>query len=35
LGFTIEDCLPWSTEELANYYSRKASKWIGHELFVL
>jgi adenylate cyclase class 2 len=26
LGFTIEDCLPWSTEELANYYSRKASK---------
>jgi adenylate cyclase class 2 len=26
LGFTIEDCLPWSTEELANHYSRKTSK---------
>jgi len=26
LGFTIEDCLPWSTEELVNYYSRKTSK---------
>lgn len=25
LGFTIEDCLPWSTEDLVNYYSRKKS----------
>jgi len=24
LGFTTEDCLPWSTEELVNYYSGKA-----------
>jgi len=26
LGFTIEDCLPWSTEDLVSYYSRKMSK---------
>ena len=26
LGFTVEDCLPWSTEDLVNYYSRKTSK---------
>jgi predicted adenylyl cyclase CyaB len=25
LGFTFEDCLPWSTEELVNYYSKKRS----------
>ncbi|MGD0160073.1 MAG: class IV adenylate cyclase [Candidatus Bathyarchaeia archaeon] len=26
LGFSIKDCLPWSTEELVSYYSRKTSK---------
>ena len=26
LGFTIEDCLPWSTEDLVNYYTKKTSK---------
>jgi predicted adenylyl cyclase CyaB len=26
LDFTVEDCLPWSTEDLVNYYSRKTSK---------
>ena len=26
LGFTIEDCLPWSTEDLVNYYKKKTSK---------
>jgi adenylate cyclase, class 2 len=26
LGFKVEDCLPWSTEELIRYYSLKKSK---------
>ena len=26
LGFTVGDCLPWSTEELVKYYSGKTSK---------
>jgi len=26
LGFGAKDCLPWSTEDLVNYYSRKTSK---------
>jgi predicted adenylyl cyclase CyaB len=26
LGFADEDCLPWSTEDLVNYYLRKTSK---------
>ena len=26
LGFTTEDCLPWSTEDLVNYYTKKTSK---------
>ena len=26
LGFTIEDCLPWSTEDLVNYYAKKSLK---------
>jgi len=26
LGFTREDCVPWSTEQLVSYYSKKTSK---------
>jgi len=26
LGFTLEDCLPWSTEDLVNSYSKKTSR---------
>ena len=26
LGFNVEDCLPWSTKELINYYSSKSSE---------
>ena len=26
LGFTIDDCLPWSTKDLVKYYTMKTSK---------
>jgi predicted adenylyl cyclase CyaB len=26
LGFTVKDCLPWTTENLLSYYSRKTAK---------
>jgi adenylate cyclase, class 2 len=26
LGYSVKDCLPWSTDDVINYYSTKASK---------